>query len=235
MVRSTDFSRWFRHCFAAWPATFVVGVVALEVSGCGLDRSGLEQLQVPDSGSNGDRSVGAAGGHVGADGGTGGSIAGTGGAGGNSGVGGGTIDEGSGGMIGVGGMLGAAGQRSGTGGMIVGTGGMMMGSGGMTSAGGMGMGGKIVGPAATPTLARTRELAAPASMAAGSAETPGLAGARAPAASPAWAWVALREWAEWVARQPARRRAAPASDARTITPASWIRRRLGISQQSRRR
>jgi hypothetical protein len=148
MVRSTDFSRRFRHCLAAWRTTFVVGVAAAAVlGGCGVDRTGLEAVTLPDGAGdhpgNGDAAVG---------GGSGGAPLGTGGAGGG-GMGGGIVVDGSGGMIGIGGMIGTGGTIVGTGGtigtggmigaggMIVGTGGMIVGTGGMI----VGTGGMIVG------------------------------------------------------------------------------------------
>lgn len=141
MVCSTYFSRRFRHCFAAWPAAYVVGVVALALGGCGVDRTGLEDVLVGVGGAPGKGDAAADQIVVGA-GGSGGSIAGT---GGESGAGGGIVVDGSGGKIGAGGMIGTGGMIAGSGGMI-GTGGMIAGTGGMTGAGGMIAGtGGIVG------------------------------------------------------------------------------------------
>ena len=52
MVRSIDFSRCFRHGFTAWRTTFVVGVAAAALGGCGVDRTGLEKITVPDDAGN---------------------------------------------------------------------------------------------------------------------------------------------------------------------------------------
>ncbi len=151
MVRSSDFSRRFRHCFAAWPAAYVVGVVALALGGCGLDRSGLENALIGDGGSRGnDAAADRIGGGAGGNGGSGGSIVAT---GGDSGAGGGIVVDGSGGIIGgSGGIIGAGGMIIGSGGIpgaggaIVGTGGMPGAGGAIVSTGGMpGAGGTIVG------------------------------------------------------------------------------------------
>ncbi len=140
MVRSSDFARRSCHCFAAWPAMYVVGVVALALGGCGLDRTGLQSVLAGDGGSNGKGDASVVGGTGGGIVGAGGKIAGT---GGESGAGGGIIVDGGGG--GSGGMLG-------TGGKIVGSGGMIVGAGGMIGAGGkiVGSGGTIVGSGGMP-------------------------------------------------------------------------------------
>jgi len=81
MVRSIDFSRCFRHGFAAWRTTFVVGVAAAALVGCGVDRTGLEKVSLPDDAGNhpGNGDAGVGGGHGGN--GSGGAPLGTGGAG----------------------------------------------------------------------------------------------------------------------------------------------------------
>jgi hypothetical protein len=152
MVSITKFSRRFRHCFAAWPATLALGAAALALGGCGVDRTGLEMVLVPDDAGTVGRGdaivIGAAGGHGGGVGGSGGSILGSGGAGGISGEGGSTVVEGSGGHIGAGGVSGSGGMMNGAGGMMTGSGGMMLGSGGMLAGtGGMmnGAGGMMTG------------------------------------------------------------------------------------------
>ena len=135
------FRRRFRHCFASVAATFVVGVVALALGGCGVDRTGLDARagfpttrairltatprRRDERSRRRDRCRRS-----------GGSIVGTGGAGGSAGAGGGVVVEGTGGAggkLGTGGMIGAGGMIVGTGGMI-GAGGMIVGSGGMTGA-----------------------------------------------------------------------------------------------------
>lgn len=141
MLRSTYFSRRFCHCFAAWPAPYVVGVVVLALGGCGLDRTGLEHVLLPGVGGNPGNGDAAADRIVVGSGGSGGSIVGT---GGESGAGGGIVVDGTGGKIDGGGMNGAGGMIAGSGG-IIGTGGTIVGTGGMAGSGGMiaGSGGMI--------------------------------------------------------------------------------------------
>jgi hypothetical protein len=137
------------RCARLWWAACALGVAVVAIGGCGVDRTGLQQVQLPDDAGNGtmvrgdapaDRtSVDGTGGQSGIDG--------VGGGAGDGGAASGGGGAGTGGAIGTGGVIGTGGMI-GTGGAI-GTGGMI-GTGGIGTGGGPGDGLGDGGPGGTP-------------------------------------------------------------------------------------
>ncbi len=147
MVRRFCPPRHYARCARLWSAACALGVAVAAVGGCGVDRTGLQQVQLPDDAGNGTEamargdapadgtSVDGAGGQSGIDG-----------VGGGAGGGGGTNIGGAGGDANLGtGGVGDAGATTGTGGSPnPGTGGVGD-AGATTGTGGVGDAGATTG------------------------------------------------------------------------------------------